>query len=134
MFNDFDPNAILEVPRISGIVIINALFTWPAGYNKFLIDSYLQLSQPKILSLVNNTNGMRVLESLLVSSTISLKVKRSLLHNLTGHYGKLARDKFGSFLFDKAWKSADIIAKVPGHFVYCTNECTLNTHFLGENS
>ncbi len=56
--------------------------------------------------------GSRVIEEGILSETIQFKLKWKLIKVIKGHYSVLAKDRFGSHVFDKLWNVSDIALKV----------------------
>ncbi len=70
------------------------------------------LPSETVFSWTTDAVASRALESFFTCPQVTKAMKRKLVSALEGHFGAMAKDKYGCHVIDKIWLSADIKLKV----------------------
>ncbi|KAJ7067930.1 armadillo-type protein [Mycena amicta] len=100
-----------DEPKVQGAVLLQSLLRLPEPFNQLVIDSLTSFSIEEILSLARHPISSRVLDVLLESPTVPMKVKRQFVQSFIGHYHTLVDDRIGSRVGDRCWTFSDTYLK-----------------------
>lgn len=77
------------------------------------LDASLEaLDSSELIKIAHNATSSRVLDVLLDSETVPIKVKRSFVQSFIGNYHLLVDDRIGSRVGDRCFAFADTYLKV----------------------
>ncbi|KAJ7229049.1 armadillo-type protein [Mycena pura] len=105
-----DANGIDE-PKIQGAVLLQSLLRLPEPFNQLVIQSLNSLSIEETLAIAKHPIGSRVLDAVLESPTVPMKVKRQFVLSFVGNYHLLVDDRIGSRVGDRCWAFSDTYLK-----------------------
>ncbi|KAJ3322520.1 Nucleolar protein 9 [Blyttiomyces sp. JEL0837] len=108
---DYEKKQTVMKPDYHGAMILENLLHFTEENVKPVIESILGVSPEELTQWSSDAIASRVFESFLKSTTVPLKAKRKILHQLFGNYAKIAQDKYGSHIVDCCWAVAEIDLK-----------------------
>ncbi|KAJ6627419.1 armadillo-type protein [Mycena sp. CBHHK59/15] len=97
----------LQEPKVQGAVILQSLLRLPEPTINYLAS----LSMEESLAIAHHAIGSRVLDVLLESPTVPVKVKRQFVMSFIGSFHLLVDDRIGSRVGDRCWAFADTYLK-----------------------
>ncbi|KAJ3300786.1 Nucleolar protein 9 [Borealophlyctis nickersoniae] len=100
-----------RTPNLQGALIAALILTFDEEHSKLIVDSYMSTPTDTTYSYIFDPITSRVVEAILISPHVSLKIKRKILRNLQGKFVDMAKDKYGSHMVDKCWAVADLALK-----------------------
>ncbi|KAJ6538949.1 armadillo-type protein [Mycena capillaripes] len=101
----------LHEPKVQGAILLQSLLRLPEPHYQLVIDSLNSLSAEEILVIAHHAVSSRVLDALLDSPTVSLKIKRQFVLSFIGRYHLLVDDRIGSRVGDRCWAFSDTYLK-----------------------
>ncbi|KAJ7047787.1 hypothetical protein C8F04DRAFT_1060117 [Mycena alexandri] len=100
-----------DEPKVQGAVLLQSLLRLPEPHNQVVSDSLNSLSPEEMLAIAHHAISSRVLDALLDSPTVPLKVKRQYVLSSIGRYHLLVDDRIGSRVGDRCWAFSDTYLK-----------------------
>ncbi|KAJ3892589.1 armadillo-type protein [Lentinula edodes] len=96
---------------IQGSLLLQSLLKLSSPHNQPVIDSLEALDPSELIKIAHNATSSRVLDVLLDSETVPIKVKRSFVQSFIGNYHLLVDDRIGSRVGDRCFAFADTYLK-----------------------
>ncbi|KAJ7762821.1 armadillo-type protein [Mycena maculata] len=97
--------------KVQGAVLLQSLLRLSEPHNQPVIESLIALPMEEMLAMAHHPIGSRVLDALLDSATVPLKIKRQFVLFFIGSYHLLVDDRIGSRVGDRCWAFSDTYLK-----------------------
>ncbi|KAJ7477142.1 armadillo-type protein [Mycena galericulata] len=97
--------------KVQGAVLLQSLLRLPEPHNRLVTESLNALPMEQMLVIAHHAAGSRVLDALLDSATVPLKVKQQFVLSFIGSYHLLVDDRIGSRVGDRCWAFSDTYLK-----------------------
>ncbi|KAJ7667611.1 armadillo-type protein [Mycena polygramma] len=107
---DYKAAGISE-PTVQGAVLLQSLLRLPEPHYKLVTDSLNSMSAEEMIAIAHHNMSSRVLDALLDSPTVALKIKRQFVLSFIGRYHLLVDDRIGSRVGDRCWAFSDTYLK-----------------------
>ncbi|KAJ6510238.1 armadillo-type protein [Mycena vitilis] len=107
---DYKAPGISE-PTVQGAVLLQSLLRLPEPHYQLVTDSLNSMSAEEMIAIAHHNMSSRVLDALLDSPTVALKIKRQFVLSFIGRYHLLVDDRIGSRVGDRCWAFSDTYLK-----------------------
>ncbi|KZT66809.1 ARM repeat-containing protein [Daedalea quercina L-15889] len=94
-------------PKVQGALLLQSLLRLSSPHNELVLNSLQSLNIDELIEIAHHPISSRVLDVLLSSPTVSLKVKRRFVLGFMGRFHELVDDRIGSRVGERCWVVAD---------------------------
>ncbi|KAJ1912757.1 Nucleolar protein 9 [Mycoemilia scoparia] len=133
LYKDYDPMNTKNLRlNIQGSLIIQDWAKFPEPQSAIVAQGLIGLPIWVLCEWATNPVGSRIVEAILKSPTVPLKLKRKIVLNFMTHYAEIGCNKYGSHIVDACWNEAgDIVLKEKMIKEFIENEAKFQDSLFG---
>ncbi|KAH9925284.1 armadillo-type protein [Fomitopsis serialis] len=94
-------------PKVQGALLLQSLLRLSSPHNELVLNSLQSLTIDELIVLAHHPMSSRVLDVLLSSPTVPMKLKRKFILGFMGRFHELVDDRIGSRVGERCWAVAD---------------------------